>query len=74
MDFVSDQLFDGCPFRMLTVVDCLTREALSTVLRVGFRAYQVVELEKEGSRSTSPSALTTPKENSGTALPSSTRG
>lgn len=43
MDFVSDQLFDGRPFRILTVVDCHTREALSTVPRVSFRAYQVVE-------------------------------
>ena len=43
MDFVSDQLFDGRPFRILTVVDCHTREALSTVPRVSVRAYQVVE-------------------------------
>lgn len=43
MDFMSDQLFDGRPFRILTVVDCHTREALSTVPRVSFRAYQVVE-------------------------------
>ena len=43
MDFMSDQLFDGRPFRILTVVDCHTREALSTAPRVSFRAYQVVE-------------------------------
>jgi putative transposase len=43
MNFVSDQLFDGRPFRILTVVDCHTREALSTVPRVSFRAWQVVE-------------------------------
>lgn len=43
MDFVSDQLFDGRPFRILTVVDCHTREALSTVPRVSVRAYQVVD-------------------------------
>ena len=43
MDFVSDQLFDGRPFRILTVVDCHAREALSTMPRVSFRAYQVVE-------------------------------
>ena len=43
MDFVSDQLFDGRPFRILAVVDCHTREALSTVPRVSVRAYQMVE-------------------------------
>ena len=43
MDFMSDQLFDGRPFRILTVVDCHTREALAIVPRVSFRAYQVVE-------------------------------
>ncbi len=44
MDFMADQLFDGRPFRILTVVDCCTREALSLVPRVSFRAYQVVEV------------------------------
>ena len=29
MDFMFDRLFDGRPFRILTVVDCHTREALS---------------------------------------------
>ena len=43
MDFMSDKLFDDHPFRILTVVDCCTREALSTVPRTNFRAYQVVE-------------------------------
>ena len=43
MDFVSDKLFDGCPFRVLTIVDCYTREALSTAPRTNFRAYQVLE-------------------------------
>jgi putative transposase len=47
MDFMSDQLFDGRPFRVLTVVDCHTREALSTAARVSFRAYQVVEVLDE---------------------------
>ncbi len=28
MDFVSDRVFDGRPFRILTVVDCHTREVL----------------------------------------------
>ncbi len=43
MDFMSDWLFDGRPFRILTVVDCHTRESLSTASRTNFRAYQVVE-------------------------------
>jgi putative transposase len=43
MDFVSDKLFDDQPFRILTIVDCHTREALATSARVNFRAYQVVE-------------------------------
>jgi len=43
MDFIADQLFDGRAFRILTVVDCHTRESLAIVPRVSFRAYQVVE-------------------------------
>jgi putative transposase len=30
MDFMSDRLFDARPFRILTVVDCHTREGLYT--------------------------------------------
>ena len=44
MDFRSDQLFDGRPFRILTVVDGHTREALSLTPRASFRAFQVVEV------------------------------
>jgi putative transposase len=44
MDFMADQLFDGRSFRILTVVDCHTREALSIAPRVNFRACQVVEV------------------------------
>jgi putative transposase len=44
MDFVSDKLFDGRPFRILTVVDCHTREALASVARTNFRAYQVIDV------------------------------
>ena len=43
MDFVSDKLFDDQPFRILTIVDCHTREALATSARTNFRAHQVVE-------------------------------
>ena len=38
MDFVSDRLFDERPFRILTIVDCFTREALSTAPRTNYRA------------------------------------
>ena len=44
MDFMSDRLFDGRPFRLLTVVDVHTREALSIAPRVSFRAHQAVEV------------------------------
>jgi len=43
MDFVFDRIFDGRPFRILTVVDCRTREALSLTPRANFRAFQVTE-------------------------------
>jgi putative transposase len=51
MDFMADQLFDGRAFRILTVVDCHTRESLATVPRVSFRAYQVAEALDEIARS-----------------------
>ena len=44
MDFMSDQLFDGRPIRILTVVDVHTREGLSAHPRANFRAAQVVEI------------------------------
>ena len=44
MDFLSDALFDGRPFRLLGVIDCHTREALAIAPRASFRAFQVVEL------------------------------
>lgn len=43
MDFVSDRLFDDRSFRILTIVDCHTREALATAARTNFRAYQVID-------------------------------
>lgn len=43
MDFMSDRLFDERPFRILTIVDCCTLEALSTAPRTNYRAYQVIE-------------------------------
>jgi len=44
MDFVSDQLFDSRPIRILAVLDAHTREALSIVPRASFRAFDVVEV------------------------------
>ena len=51
MDFLSDQLFGGRPFRILTVVDCHTREALAIAPRVSFRACQVTEVLDELAKS-----------------------
>jgi putative transposase len=44
MDFMSNALFDGRPFRLLTVVDCCSREGLAPVPRANFRAFNVVEV------------------------------
>ena len=47
MDFMSDALFDGRAFRLLTIVDCCSREGLATVPRASFRAFDVVaELDR----------------------------
>jgi putative transposase len=43
MAFMSDQLFDGRPIRILPVVDIHTREGLSTHPRASCRAVQAVE-------------------------------
>jgi putative transposase len=43
MDFVSDTLFDGRPIRVLSVVDCRTRESLAIEPRASFRAFHVAE-------------------------------
>ena len=40
---MSYKLFDGGPFRILTSVDCHTREALATTARTNFRAYQLID-------------------------------
>ena len=44
MDFMSDQLFDGRSFRILTIVDYHSRESLAAKPRQSFRAHQVVEV------------------------------
>ena len=41
---MSDQLFDGRPIRILTIVDIHTREGLSTIPRANFKAAHVVEV------------------------------
>jgi putative transposase len=58
MDFVSDQLFDGRSIRILAVLDAHTREALSIVPRVNFRAFKVVaELDQLARERGQPKAL-----------------
>jgi putative transposase len=47
MDFMSDQLFDGRRIRVLTIVDCHSRESLATEARFSFRAAHVVEVLNE---------------------------
>ena len=44
MDFMADQIFDGRSFRILTIVDCHTREALAVAPRTNFGAFQVVDV------------------------------
>ncbi len=44
MNFMADSLVDGRAFRVLTRVDCHSRESLATVPRPSFRAQQVVEI------------------------------
>lgn len=43
MDFMSDELFDDRPFRILTSSDCHAREDLAIAVSANFRAYQVID-------------------------------
>ena len=43
MDFVSDPLFDSRRIRVLTIVDCHSRESLVVEPRSSFRAIHVVK-------------------------------
>lgn len=43
MDFMSDRLLDEKPFRILTIIDCFTREALATAARTNVRAYEIID-------------------------------
>ena len=44
MDFMSDQLFDGRKIRVLTIVDCHSRESLATEPGFSLKAAHVVEV------------------------------
>jgi putative transposase len=44
MDFMSDRLFEGRPYRILTIIDCHSRESLAIEPRASFRAFHVVEV------------------------------
>lgn len=43
MDFMSDTLFDNRRYRILTIVDCHSRESLAVEPRQSFRAFHVVD-------------------------------
>jgi len=42
MDFMSDELFDGCRIRLLTIVDNFTRESLAIQVAASIRGQDVV--------------------------------
>ncbi len=44
MDFMSDALFDGRRIRLLTIVDCHTRESLAVEARFGFKGERVAKV------------------------------
>lgn len=59
MDFVHDQLFDGRPFRMLTVVDQFSRQSPSIEPRRSFSGHDVVAaLDQAIARSGTPVSIT----------------
>lgn len=59
MDFVHDQLFDGRPFRLLTVVDQWSREAVVVEPRLRFSGADVADvLEKRLMPSSMPTSIT----------------
>jgi putative transposase len=47
MDFVADNLFDGCKLRMLTVVDCYSRESLAIHVGQSLKVEDVVNVLKQ---------------------------
>jgi hypothetical protein len=59
MDFVHDQLFDGRPFRMLTVVDQFSRQSSLIEPRFGFSGREVVAaLDRIIDRTGTPLSIT----------------
>ena len=44
MDFMADVLFDGRPFRLLTIVDCRSRESLAIYPKSALQAPNVIEV------------------------------
>jgi putative transposase len=44
MDFVADNLFDGRKLRILTVVDCFTRESLDIQVDQSLKGEDVVQV------------------------------
>ncbi len=44
MDFMADALFEGRPFRLLTIVDCRSRESLAIHAKPALRAGDVIEV------------------------------
>jgi putative transposase len=59
MDFVHDQLFDGRPFRMLTVVDQFSRQSPLIEPRFGFSGRDVVAaLDRIIDRTGTPLSIT----------------
>lgn len=59
MDFVHDQLFDGRPFRMLTVIDQFSRQSPLVEPRFGFRGRDVVAaLDRIIARTGTPLSIT----------------
>ena len=59
MDFIHDQLFDGRPFRMLTVVDQFSRQSPLIETRLAFRGHDVVDaLDQVVERTGAPLSIT----------------
>lgn len=46
MDFMADALFDGRPFRLLTIVHCRSRESLAIQPKPALRAPDVIDVSE----------------------------
>jgi putative transposase len=59
MDFVHDQLFDGRPFRMLTLIDQFSRQSPSIEPRFGFSGRDVADaLDRLVEHNGAPASIT----------------